>query len=432
MSSLIDDTLNLTVGEHVVKDGFDASSQSYCPFPVDALPSHLAEFVNAGTKAIGCDASYIALPALAVCGAALGNTVRLELKGGWLVPPILWVCIVGDSGTSKSPAFSLVMEPLRQRQHAALRDSTGERFYVEDTTVEAIAPLMAANLRGLLLLRDELSGWFASFDRYSSGKGGGDAAHWLSMYNAGTMAVDRKTGNPKTISVANAALSICGGIQPGVLRRALGAEHRESGMAARFLMAYPPRRVKQWTDAEIQPHHVQAWAGIVDQLYGLPIDDKPIVVELSEAALCRYAEFYNRHNDELPHLSGDLASVWSKLEETAGRLALILHFVRWASGELSLADQDEVDEVSMVSAIRLVEWFKNESLRVYAMLGETDKEREERRLVEWIEGRGGNVSVSEFQRGPRSVRGPGIAKKELDRLVASGYGTWETDRFVLK
>lgn len=76
-----------------------------------------------------------------------------------------------------------------------------ERNIVMDTTVEALAPLMLTNPRGLLLARDELKGWIGSFDRYAGGKGGADSAHWLSMHNGESIIVDRKTGIPRTIYV---------------------------------------------------------------------------------------------------------------------------------------------------------------------------------------------------------------------------------------
>ena len=57
-------------------------------------------------------------------------------------------------------------------------------------------------------------------------KGGADAAHWLSMYNGESIVVDRKTGNPPTIYVPEALVSVTGGIQPAILHRALGIEHR--------------------------------------------------------------------------------------------------------------------------------------------------------------------------------------------------------------
>jgi len=246
-----------------------ARIEPYQPFPVDALPEPARGFVVAGAKAIGCDASYVALPLLAALASAIGNTRRIQLKRGWSAPAIIWCGIVGESGTQKTPAFKLVMQPLRDRQRRALEAHTAAmkayeadlahyekavaewkrdkktieppptrpdlpqaaRYIVSDTTVEALAPLLLANPRGLLLACDEMAGWLGSFDRYSKGgKGGADAAHWLSMYNGESIIVDRKTGSPRTIFVPQACVSICGGVQPAILDRALGIEHRESGL----------------------------------------------------------------------------------------------------------------------------------------------------------------------------------------------------------
>jgi hypothetical protein len=267
-----------------------ADNLAFRPFPVDALPEPLRGFVDAGARAIGCDPSYLALPLLTAIAAAIGNTRRLELKRGWLAPPILWGAIVGESGTAKTPAFRLVMRPVRERQRKALerhaedmkqyeadlarwekdmaawkRDKNAasnppekpdppqaERFIVSDTTVEALAPILLANPRGLLLGRDELAGWIGSFDRYSGkARAGADSANWLSMFNAESIIVDRKTGIPRTIHVPQAAVCVTGGIQPAILQRALGIEHRESGLAARLLLACPPRKAKRWTEADI-------------------------------------------------------------------------------------------------------------------------------------------------------------------------------------
>ena len=276
------------------------------PFPVDVLPQPIRGFIAAGAKAIGCDPSYLALPLLVALAGAIGNTRRLELKRGWAAPPILWGAIMGESGTSKSPAFKLVMRPVRERQQAALvrhleavqrfeidlacwdksftawkRDKqtveepplrpeypASVRYVVSDTTVEALAPILQANPRGVLRARDELNGWLGSFDRYASkGAGGADSANWQSMYNAEHIIVDRKTGCPKTVYVPHAAVSVVGGIQPGILRRALGTEHRESGLAARLLLTCPPRKPKAWTEADIDPAAEAELVRLFDCLY---------------------------------------------------------------------------------------------------------------------------------------------------------------------
>ena len=408
------------------------------------------------------------MPLLTVCGAAIGNAARIELKGGWLAPPILWAAIVGESGTAKTPAFILVMKPVYERQRAALlrhaeaerehqielawykknlgqwekqkESSDGpprkpdepqsERLSIVDTTVEAVAPLLAGNPRGLLLARDELSGWFGSFDKYAGGKGGADAAHWLSMFGAGTLTVDRKTGTPRVICVPNAAMCITGGIQPGVLKRALGVEHRESGMAARFLLAFPPRKEKFWSDAEMDPLREARYAKVLNRLYDLPFGTDseghrcPRVVGLSPEAKAMFRAFYELNATEQAELCGDLSAAWSKLEEYPGRLALVIHFVRWAADDPTLESRDTVDQASMSAAVQLVEWFKHEARRVYALLSESETERDHRRLVEWIERRGRPVTSHEVQQGCRWLKGSGEAEKALQSLVNAGMGTW--------
>ena len=189
------------------------SVEPFRPFPVDALPGPLDSFVDAASRAMVCDSSYVALPALVAMAAAIGSTRRIVLKRGWSEPAILWAALVGESGTTKTPPFKAVMRPIRNLQGKALQLHAEEmqdhkaatlrherdlarwkrakgdddppeapeqpkavRYIVSDTTVEALAPLLLENSRGLLLARDELAGWIGSFDRYAQGRGG-DSAH---------------------------------------------------------------------------------------------------------------------------------------------------------------------------------------------------------------------------------------------------------------
>ncbi len=448
----------------------DAEDHAYRLFPVDKLPDPIRGFVDAGARAIGCDPSYLTLPLLTAVAAAIGNTRRLELKRGWSAPPILWGAIVGESGTAKTPAFKLVMRPIRERQRKALdrymeamkefeiefarwekdyaawkrsKNATGDppsrpdppqavRFVVSDTTVEALAPILLANPRGLLLARDELAGWIGSFDRYAAkGKGGADAANWLSMFNAESIIVDRKTGIPRTIHVPQAAVCVSGGIQPVILQRALSIEHRESGLAARLLLTCPPRKAKQWTEADIDPGAEAELVRLFDQLYelaGTVSDDgdaRPVLVRLSSDAKTAWKAYYNAHNVEQADLTGDMAAAWSKLEEYAARLALVIHFVRWAANDPNLADADIVDAAGMNAGIALAKWFKHEALRVYAMLDESDTERDERRLLDWIGRKGGPVTAREVQQGCRWLKDPGAAETALDELAKTGRGSWQ-------
>jgi hypothetical protein len=440
------------------------------PFPVETLPDPVRGFVCAGAKAIGCDVSNLVLPLLAVIGAAIGTTRKLRVKHGWDVLPIIWTVMVGESGSAKTPAFKLALKAVKLRQRKALEaheeliadynadkaryerelarwkrdpkaadDPPAEptvpeaaRCIVSDTTVEALAPLFKANPRGLLVARDELAGWIGSFDRYSGGKSGADASHWLSMHNGETIIVDRRTGNPRTIYVPEAAACLTGGIQPAILHRALGSIHRESGLAARLLLAYPPRTAKRWTEAEVDPKSEARIAEMIGRLYDLRkiIDQNGDavagVVKPTADAKAIWKAYYNHHNQEQTNLAGELSAAWSKLEEYAARLAMIVHYIRWAANDPKLESPDELDADSMTASVTMTEWFKREARRVYAVMSESPEEQNQRELVDLIRRRGGEITTRELTNAGRKYRTSGVAEELLKELVLAELGEWET------
>jgi hypothetical protein len=439
----------------------------WCPFPIDDLPEPIRSFVRASAAAMVCDPAYVALPMLSACAVAIGNTHRLSIKNTWTEPAILWTAIVGESGTAKSPAIEAALSAVRQRQRDALkrhaeearehaeamavhaRDMArwskanceespperpeapiAERCWTDDATTEALVALLQQNPRGLLMVRDELAGWLLSFDRYTGGKGG-DAAKWLEMFGGRPLVVDRKSA--ATISVPCAWVAITGGIQPETLRRALGKEHRDSGLAARLLLAWPPRKAKRWTEADVPAAITEAIAALFDRLFVLKPDAdeegdaRPWRVTLDDAARSAFVRFFTEHNEAQVELHGDDAAAWSKLEGYAPRLALVFHLIRHAADDPSAVDPRRVDLQSMEAAIRVTRWFAREALRVNAMLSESDTERTTRQLAEWIERKGGAVTVRDLTRGPREYRNdPTRAEAALQALVAAGVGCWDT------
>lgn len=440
----------------------------YQRFPTGALPGVLARFVSVSSRAIGCDPALIALPALAAVATAIGTSRRLFIKNGWKAPSILWTAVVGESGSAKTPAYNAAMRPLFNRHARAIQDFESERAkfeeqyawwerrsaewkragkqsldqppvkpnepklrreIVSDITVEALAVVLKNSPRGVLLGCDELSSLFGSFGRYKSGGGGGDASHYLSMYSGQHITVDRRTANPPTLFVRNASLSMTGGIQPGILKKSLGSEHIENGLAARFLMAMPPRRAKVWTEDDVPAGVERSYERLIDQLFqmeGQAKDDgsiDPKLVYLSAEAKAEWTDYYNSHGKKQIQLSGALAAAWSKLEETVARLALIFHLVRVASKDPTIENPDRVDPKSIQSAIRMAEWFKNEARRVYGKLTQGEESAARDRLVELIEKQGGTIVPW------RLAQIKGIRTDDalalLQELVKHGIGRWE-------
>lgn len=287
----------------------------------------------------------------------------------------------------------------------------------------------------MLVCRDEISGWITSFDKYAgSSKGDSDSSFWLSIYSGSSISVDRKTGEERTIYIPMASVSITGSIQPGTMYRLLKKEHRDSGLAARILMANPPRKTKRWSDAEISEQLTKNYEKLIRKLYTLePKKDEngtivPNYAVLSDDAFSLWTNFYNQHNKEMINTSGDLAAAYSKLEELPLRLALILHFARWASGDKDLISRSTIDSKSLKAAIEITEWFKYEMKRIYDHFSEDKQEREYRKYFDWIDRKGGRVTVRDFQLGNNNIRTASDAEKVLNELQAIGYGDWENSK----
>jgi hypothetical protein len=86
----------------------------------------------------------------------------------------------------------------------------------------------------------------------------------------------------------------------------------------------------------------------------------------------------------------------------------------------------------MARGIRLTKWFKSQARRVYAMLDESEGEQEQRRLAEWIERKGGSVTVREVQQGCRWLKEAGAAEAALEELVKARRGSWQPPETTAK
>jgi hypothetical protein len=439
--------------------------EPYKPFPAETLPPAVCDFVRAASTAIGCDPSFIALPLLACLSRAIGNKRVIRLKRTWTEPAVIWAAIVGKSGTHKTPAVQLATAFLNQAQANAIADfkeaaarfdqdralydrdcavwkrskSTEpppwppvepvcERFITTDCTIEALAFLLHSQFDGVLVPRDELAGWLGGIAEYKSGKGS-DLGHWLASWSAAPLTVDRKTGAVKMIHVPRAAVSIVGGIQPGVLRNAIGREHLQDGLCARLLLAMPDPKPVKWTDAIVDPPIEEAMSNVFTQLIGMGCgadgdgNPAPFAMPLSDAAKGAWVPYFNRHRIELSGLDDDLAAAWSKLEAYTARFALIFQLCSWAAGEDGASEQ-RIDEIAMQNAIALSDWFGGEARRVYGLFSETEADRQDRELVELIKRKGGEITARELMRSSRRFTTAAEAEGALDDLSRAGRGQW--------
>ncbi|MCK4342443.1 MAG: DUF3987 domain-containing protein [Phycisphaerae bacterium] len=443
-------------------------AELFQPFPVDALPDRLRVFVEAVAAATGTAPAFAAIAVLVVVAGSIGNRVAVLVKPGWTEPAVLWGVLVGRSGTTKSPVLKLVTRALIElfkAERRAYRDAlkeyqreferhgvrltewkkaqrngpptdppdepecpTERRLVVSDVTIEKLGCLLEENPLGLLLVRDELAAWVGAFDRYASGGKGSDQPAWLSMYDAAPVTIDRKSGKG-TYFVERATVSVLGSIQPGTLSRSFGIAEREAGLLARVLVAYPPDRPALWIDAAMPDDVAGAWHDLLAALLALPagVDDlgdpRPRFIPIGKEAKPLWVEWHDRHVLELVDIGDDdLGAHYAKLKGACARIALLFACVEVAVGGNAIA---HISADAMRRAIAVTEWFKSEAQRVYAVLGESEEERERRKLIEWIEHHGGNVTVRDLTHSLHQYRGRAdAAKAELDALAKVGFGSW--------
>ena len=189
----------------------------------------------------------------------------------------------------------------------------------------------------------------------------------------------------------------------------------------------PPRRPRRWTEAEVAEDLTRQYEGLLRDLLALQLDAlscrKPHFLSLAPAAKREWVAWFEAWGRRQDDAQDEQAAALAKLESYAARLGLLHHVVTHVA--VQTEDLRPVGEQSLGTGIRLAEWFAAEALRVYQSLRESEDQRRLRELIEWVEGRGGQVTpwrVSDSMRTryPTSEE----AKADLEELVKVGRGEW--------
>lgn len=132
-----------------------------------------------------------------------------------------------------------------------------KRYKTNDPTPEKLAVILQENPNGILLLRDELSGWLESFRQRGRE---GSREFYLESWNGNSpFSVDRIGRG--TIHIEALCVSIFGGIQPAKLEAYMektATAQGDDGFLERFQMAIFPERRKHWQLISRKPNTVAA------------------------------------------------------------------------------------------------------------------------------------------------------------------------------
>ncbi len=272
------------------------------PFSEDLLPGAFRPLVRDISERmqvpIDCPAA-----AVTVCLAGAVNrraTIQPKVNDtDWIVVPNLWGAIVAPPGFMKSPVIQAATRPLMQiqnqywadyqnelsefefaKEEAELRKSACKdkfkaqvkkgldpklerppepkkpilrRVIVNDSTFEALHETLNNNPAGVLVIRDELTGWWSMLDR--AGREG-ERPFFLEAWNGDNSYLMDRIGRG-TIYVPACCLSMLGGIQPARLRNYLVDALRDGpnndGLVQRYQVLVWPDFDSKWEDVDRPP-----------------------------------------------------------------------------------------------------------------------------------------------------------------------------------
>jgi Protein of unknown function (DUF3987) len=248
--------------------------------PPELLQEHIHDalwaFVVDSAERMGVDKTSVALGGLTSLSSIISDDWFIQPKmfdNTWLINARIWALIIGDPSILKSPIVALCTRPIEwldrnaremqelllqtYRQDMAAWKKVGDesvpppvfprlaRYLIEGTTIEALSEALrddpggkqTAPQRKVLCKQDEMSELFANMDRYrSGGKGDGDRAAYLRLFNGGRYIVDRIGRG--AFAIPNWSACIFGGCQPGPIQR-IAKDAVDDGMLQRFLFSVP-------------------------------------------------------------------------------------------------------------------------------------------------------------------------------------------------
>lgn len=389
----------------------------------DILPSSLVEWVkDSAYRLDDSPPDYIAAGAMVSLGSLIGRRLGIQPKRNddWLVVPNLWGGIIAPPSKRKSTqqtegtrflsALDSVSRETFERQLAewetdnqvsemvlkatkesamqklkkgsidseavkrlieearqgATEEPVRQRFIFNDSTIEKVSEIEAENPMGLLLYRDELSGWLTSLERPERS---GDRSFYLEGWNGtGSFSTDRIGRG--SLFIPSHTISVYGGIQPRKLEpylRSMVEGHGDDGFLQRFqVLVYPDTTQSTMVDKAPDLEARQKAENVYEAIAQIPAHDGRNIPALRFSADAQdtfdwwYKDLLKRIDSESsPFLQAHLGKYFSLMPS----LALII--------ELSDSGYSEGLEVGDWAASKAAKWcdyLEHHARKIYGVI----------------------------------------------------------------
>lgn len=384
--------------------------------PMETLPAEVRGWIQCLINQMQILPDYIAASLFVQLGTVIGRKRALRMRNGtnWIEFPNLWGMLIGVSSSMKSVAMQETIKPVeilaeraRRKYCEALNRFKAEqelwevrkkidldgykdayknkkpstehqlgtspekpkqkRYKTNDATIEKLGILLSENPQGMLIYRDELSGWLNSFRKQGREN---DRQFYLESWS-GKQRFDSDRIGREIPHIEALCTSILGTIQPGLIEPYIQATIKgktgDDGFIQRFQIMVWPDMKPDWeinNDA-----NVDVWEPYIHQIFQFLdeldfYDGQPILLSFSSDAQLLFDDWQKTLETKLrkemlaPHIEAHLG----KSKKLLAALCLILEHIEAAFHHQT---PSKITAECLKKALIWLKYFESHTYRVY-------------------------------------------------------------------
>jgi hypothetical protein len=440
-------------------------------FQPELLPESFRPVVSDVANRMQCPIDFAAVAALAALAGAVNRRACIQPKENddeWIVIPNVWGAIIGNPSQKKSPVLKSLLKPLEEveeewieeyRQKVKSSAKTDQRFrrcdfsppddssvdegaeekitcarlITNNTTPEALHLLLGENPNGLLMVRDELSGWISEFSQKGRET---ERAFFLTCWNGDSRYKNDRIGRGMVIA-PSCCMSIIGSIQPKLLRKHLaedGMALQADGLLQRFgLAVWPDARRQKYVDQKADKPARERFNMIIQTLTGLD-SEAPRLFRFASDAQELFVDWYKRNLlkiEEEEHQSPAIAGHMGKYDKLMPSLALLFQLAEMAASGVLTGFEGENERALYVSlentvlAFAWCDYLESHARRIYSCMGSPEQTAAKllaEKLKDGSTGADGTFTLREvLQKKWKGLQKPEAVKGALALLESAGW-----------
>ena len=397
-------------------------------FDEELLPENVRKYVmHYARRMDNTPPDFSAISLLVCAGALVGGNVEIQPKqfdSAWTVVPTFWGAAVGSPSTKKTPSLNCGIGLLRHAQAKVLdhenksqaaafelkkeiidkaikdikeqaklefengNDDAGMALLknmpnidnqqpvvrdvvINDCTSEALTVRLKSNPSGVLVFRDELTGWLSSLKQPNREH---ERGFYLEGFNGSKSPYIQERISRERIEINRVVISLLGGIQPQMLMPLLSSRESgvaDDGMVERIiqLMVYPDHNKSIYVDEEPSCKEKEVAEKVFEKLAQLNTPKDPLLFKFNKEAQIIWNDWSVMMLDKENSSTPDWQSLYGKYKALCAKIALTLQLINEASTckKDKFIPNTEIDCIHLNLSIKWIEYLETHARRIISM-----------------------------------------------------------------